>query len=309
VRDITIHGDDLVIATHGRGFYVLDDMMALRSLAALPANATRLYPLATAIRVNEPDFTGTPMPKDEPMAPNPPMGAYIDYSLAAQPSGPVVIRILDASGAVVNSFSSADQVKPLDLSKLAIAPEWAVYAAPPSAAPGAHRFVWNLHYAGPAAFKDDRSFGGVWAAPGRYTVELDVGGQALRQPLEIRPDPRISVSQADFDAQFRLAREIEQSRVLAHTMLKDATAAKDKLKSRQYLVAQIEALVGKAPPIEGTSDAGTLLGISDRLDTLASAVESADGAPTPDNLRGYATLSSALGVMQQRWNALRSQLR
>ena len=99
MRDITIHGDDLVIATHGRGFYVLDDIMALRSLAAVPTSATRLYPIATAIRVNEPDFTGTPLPKDEPMAPNPPLGAYIDYNLAARPSGPVTIRILDARGA------------------------------------------------------------------------------------------------------------------------------------------------------------------------------------------------------------------
>src|SRR6185437_6656085 len=162
VRDITIHGDDLVIATHGRGFYVLDDMMALRSLAALPTDATRLYPVATAIRVNEPAFTGTPMPKDEPMAPNPPLGAYVDYSLASAPRGPVTIRIFDSSGGLVNSFSSADRPKPIDLSKLGIAPEWVVEPAPPAATAGAHRFVWDLHYAPPGEFKDDRGFDGLW---------------------------------------------------------------------------------------------------------------------------------------------------
>ena len=99
VRDITIHGDDLVIATHGRGFYVMDDIVPLRSLAADPARATRLFPVATAIRVNEPTFTGTPMPKDEPMAQNPPLGAYIDYNLQSAPRTPVIIRIFDASGA------------------------------------------------------------------------------------------------------------------------------------------------------------------------------------------------------------------
>jgi photosystem II stability/assembly factor-like uncharacterized protein len=311
VRDITIHGDDLVIATHGRGFYVMDDIVPLRSLAAVPARATRLFPVATAIRVNEPAFTGTPMPKDEPMAPNPPLGAYVDYYLASAPRTPVTVRIFDASGALVNSFSSADPVKPIDLSKLTFAPEWVVSPVPPSAAPGEHRFVWDLHYAPPAAFKDDRGFDGLWAPPGRYTVELDVDGQALRQPLVIAPDPRISVSPADFQAQFALARQVEQSRVAAHTMLEQAQAAKDALAKTggsQALIGQIDAIVGAPPAIEGSTDVATLRGITDRLDTLGSAVESADGAPSPDELRGYATLSAALNAMAQRWNALRGQL-
>jgi hypothetical protein len=219
-----------------------------------------------------------------------------------------VIRVFDASGALVSSFSSADQPKPLDLSTLAVAPEWAVLPTPPSATAGQHRFVWNLHFPPPPAFKDDKAFTGLWAPPGRYTVELDVDGQALRQPLEIRPDPRISVSQAEFDAQFRLARQLEQQRVRAHSMLKDASALKDRLKAdkaptAQALLAQIDAIVGTPPPPDGSNDVSTLMGISDRLDTLATAVESADGAPTPDNLRGYATLSAALNAAEQRWNA------
>src|SRR5439155_26682779 len=106
VRDITLHDDDLVIATHGRGFYVMDDIVPLRALAALPAATTRLFPVAPAVRVNEPRFTGTPMPKDEPLAANPPLGAMIDYILAAPVSGPVVLQLFDESGALVNRFSS-----------------------------------------------------------------------------------------------------------------------------------------------------------------------------------------------------------
>jgi hypothetical protein len=255
-------------------------------------------------------FTGTPMPKDEPMAPNPPLGAYVDYNLAAAPSGPVVIRILDASGAVVNSFSSDDKGKPIDLAKLPVAPEWIVPPSRPAATPGAHRFVWDLHYAPPAAFKDDRGFGGLWAPPGRYTVELDVDGQALRQPLVIAPDPRISVSPTDFNAQFALARQIEQARVRAHSILKEATAAKQKLPKgdADRLGQQIDAVVGAPPAVEGDTDAASLRGITDRLDALAGAVESADAAPTPDELRGFAVLSAALNAMEQRWNALRPQL-
>jgi len=309
VRDITVHANDLVIATHGRGFYVMDDIVPLRSLAVAPANATRLYPVATAIRVNEPGFTGTPMPKDEPMAPNPPLGAYFDYVLAAQPATPLTIRILDSRNAVVKTFSSTDPVKPIDLSKLGVAPEWVIQPSPPAATPGHHRFVWDLHYAGPAAFKDDRSFGGLWAPPGRYTVELDVDGKQLRQPFDIAPDPRISVSQADFDAQFQLARLVEMARVRAHSILKESEGLKGKLKATNPgAIEQIDTVIGTAPPILGKSDVATLLGVSDRLDTLASAVESADGAPSPDELRGFATLSAALDALEKRWTALRAQL-
>ena len=309
VRDITVHANDLVIATHGRGFYVMDDIVPLRSLAVAPANATRLYPVATAIRVNEPGFTGTPMPKDEPMAPNPPLGAYFDYVLAAQPATPLTIRILDSRNAVVKTFSSTDPVKPIDLSKLGVAPEWVIQPSPPAATPGHHRFVWDLHYAGPAAFKDDRSFGGLWAPPGRYTVELDVDGKQLRQPFDIAPDPRISVSQADFDAQFQLARLVEMARVRAHSILKESEGLKGKLKATNPgAIEQIDAVIGTAPPILGKSDVATLLGVSDRLDTLASAVESADGAPSPDELRGFAALITALDSLEKRWTALRAQL-
>ena len=308
VRDITIHGSDLVIATHGRGFYVLDDIVPLRSLAGAPASPTTLYPVATAVRVNEPAFTGTPMPKDEPMAPNPPLGAYIDYSLAQPANGPVTIRVFDASGALVNSFSSADPVKPIDLSKLPIAPEWVVPSPPPSSTAGAHRFVWNLHYAPPAAFKDDRGFTGLWAPPGRYTVELDVDGRQLRQPFDVVADPRVTVTPADFQAQFALAQKLEQLRVTAHSMLKEVDSARDRLKGNAGALQQIDAVVGSPPPPLGSSDVATLLGVSERIDALASAVESADAAPSPDEASAYGILSAALNAISQRWTALRGQL-
>jgi hypothetical protein len=269
-----------------------------------------LFPVAAAVRVNEPNFTGTPMPKDEPLAPNPPLGAMIDYIVAGPGSGPVVIRIFDPSGALVNSFSSDEKVPPLELAKLPVAPEWVVSPQPPAATPGHHRFVWDLHYARPAGFTGEDGFAGVWAAPGRYIVEFDAAGQQLRQPLEIVPDPRIRVTQADFDAQFRLARQVEQSRARVRNILKEAAALKDKLAARKTdvaaagLIAQIDALVGTPPPTLGTSEPGTLQGISDRLDALNSAVEGSDAAPSPDSLRGYALASRALDAAAARWNAI-----
>jgi photosystem II stability/assembly factor-like uncharacterized protein len=309
VRDITIHGDDLVIATHGRGFYVMDDIVPLRALAALPRSAARLFPIVPAVRVNEPNFTGTPMPKDERLAPNPPLGAMIDYSVAAPLTGPVVIQVFDSSGALVNRFSGDDRLPPLDLSKLTVAPEWEVSPRPPAAAPGHHRFVWDLHYPRPAGFTEEDGFSGVWAPPGHYTVEFDAGGQRLRQPLDILPDPRIRVTQADFDAQFRLARQIEQSRVRVRKILKEAAALKEKLAaaktaSAAAVIAQVDAVVGVTPPDLGSSEPATLQGISDRLDELNTAVEGSDGAPSPDSLQGYALMSRALAAAVTGWNAI-----
>lgn len=306
VRDITIHGDDLVIATHGRGFYVLDDIVPLRALAGNAQPTVHLFPLSAAYRLNEPAFTGTPMPKDEPLAANPPFGAMIDYALPANFSGPVEIVIYDQSGSVVNRFSSKDLPKPLDLSTLAVAPEWAPPLEPPPTSPGHHRFVWDLHFATPAAFSEAKATG-VWAPPGRYTVELDAGGQALRQPLTILADPRVKVSDADFAAQFRLAKEVEEQRVRVQTMLNEGSKIKAGLAKLEgqaevaSLNSQYDALVGPSAPMQGTNAPNTLTGISTWLDKLDSAVEGSDGAPSPDMLRGVADVSAALDAIEPRW--------
>ena len=308
VRDITIHGDDLVIATHGRGFYVLDDIVPLRALGGNAAPGIHLYPQAAAYRINEPGFTGTPMPKDEPLAANPPFGAMIDYALPANFAGPVQIAIYDQSGALVNRYSSTETPKPIDLSKLPIAPEWVVAPQPPAATPGHHRFVWDLHYAKPAALGEGRG-AGIWATSGQYTVELTAGGQSLRQPLTVLADPRVKVTQADFDAQLRLARQLEQARVRAHAMVKEAADLKAGLgkiagqPGAAELTAQYEALVGPEPAMQGANAPNSLTGISTWLDKLANGIDGADGAPTPDMLSGYTQVSAALDGFEPRWRA------
>ena len=107
MRDIDVHGDDLVIATHGRGFWIMDDMTALRQMNDVRSGEPTLFKPAVAIRVRPVSFTGTPMPKDEPMAANPPDGAPIDYVLPTATQGPVTITILDGQGNEVRRFSSA----------------------------------------------------------------------------------------------------------------------------------------------------------------------------------------------------------
>ena len=325
VRDITVHGEDLVIATHGRGFYIMDDIAPLRALAASATPGLRLFAPAPAIRLHEPAFVGTPMPKDEPMAQNPPIGAYIDYVLPA--AAPVRITVLDAQGAVVDRFSSADPAPPLDLAKIDAAPEWLAKAAPPAATSGQHRFVWDLHYAAPprppgGAAEEAGDTTGVWAPPGRYTVELTVGGRSLRQPLEVRPDPRVKLDAAGFQAEFVLARRIEQAQVEVHAALARAAALKTRLKAQlqaadaarkptlSQTMARLDAVADL--PVEDPRNSvglppGSPTGLSDiavRLAKLALAVDGADAAPTPDDVSGFDQAEAALKVAMGRLHDL-----
>jgi hypothetical protein len=240
----------------------MDDIASLRELAAEGPGATRLFAPAVAVRFRPSGFAGTPMPKDEPMSVDPAFGAAIDYSLAE--AGPVTIRIEDAAGAPVRTFSSADPDPAPDLAKIDSAPEWLPRFPPPPATAGAHRFVWDLRYALPAGMAPDFRLGAVWAPPGKYSVVLVAGGKTLRQPLTIVPDPRVTATPAAYRAEFELARKIEADRGRVATAL-------------------------KANP----SDA-ELKTLAERLGKLQLAVDGADGAPSADAVAGYALAAAAV---------------
>src|SRR5262249_20019821 len=151
VRDLVVHDDDLVIATHGRSIWILDNVTPLRQLddQSTAAPAFLFHP-ATAYRVRPAGFTGTPMPKDEPMAPNPPSGAVIHDVLATPAPQPAPLEIHDASGAVAQRWPGADPVAKLDPSRLRRGPQWVPPAPHLEAPAGMPRFVWSMLYAPPA---------------------------------------------------------------------------------------------------------------------------------------------------------------
>ena len=318
VRDIVVHGDDLVLATHGRGFYVLDDVAVLRALATDASPGPRLYPTADAVRVHTPAFTGTPMPHDEPAAINPPRGAAIDYSVGDAQAAHVELAITDTQGNVVRRYRSDDPAPRPDLGKIDSAPEWLDQTAPPADTPGAHRFVWDLHYARPSALSGlHPEAQGVWAPPGIYTVTLTVDGHVFRQTLRVEPDPRVKLGPDDLAQQFTLARAIEAARAEAHTALSDAA----KLRARWAAepgqphradMARLDALVAAAPDdLRAAASApparvGGLSDVATRLDTLAQDVEAADAAPTPDARSGFEQADAALKNVLAAWSSLRA---
>ena len=202
MRDLAFHDNDLIIATHGRGFWVLDDISVLRQVTPDMTSANvHLFTPAEAIILPPATDDGTPTQKDEAMAENPPIGAIVDYYLKSAAGGPLTIEILNASGTVVRHVSSADPVSPIDPGTLVVNAVWQRAQEPPSAAAGMHRYVWDFRPDPPAGGgrgRGGRGGGGGGGgrggpppvAPGSYSVRLTVNGQSLTQPIVAKPDPR-----------------------------------------------------------------------------------------------------------------------
>jgi Sortilin, neurotensin receptor 3, len=306
VRDLVVKDNDLVIATHGRGFYILDDVSALRQLAADSAARTRLFAPAAAVRLRFEGFSGTPMPKDEPMAANPPSGAVIDYFLASAAKQPITLTLRDNRGEIVRTYSSADIPKPADAATSGAAPEW---LPPPIAlvnAPGMQRFIWPLRYAPPAVLASGDAYAdGAWAPPGEYSVELNVDGARHQQTLRLLPDPRIALKSADYAEQFALARRIEGLRVQAASAGQEMVALQKALSTRiegadkktrmlfDAFQARLTAVTGTVPATNPSNSwwlppksFHSLRFIESLLGAVDSAVGDADAAPSIDARRG-----------------------
>ena len=221
MRDLCIRHDDLIVATHGRSFWILDDISPLRQITDATANADVLFKPAPAYRVQRSTNPDTPIPPDEPLGQNPPDGAILDYYLA-KPSSEAKIEILDAHGAVVRSFSSTDQPEQTaaQLSQQVIPLYWIRPFKVPSTEAGMHRWIWDLHYATPLATHYEypisavphdtpRTPQGPLALPGNYTVRLTTSGQTYTASLAVKMDPRVTTPlaglQQQFDLQVRLA--------------------------------------------------------------------------------------------------------
>jgi photosystem II stability/assembly factor-like uncharacterized protein len=215
IRDLVIHDNDIVVGTHGRSFWILDDIEPLREGAQ---SATHLFKPVTAYRLRRDTWTDTPLPPEEPAGENPPDGAILDYYLPHDANGPLSISIYDSAGSLVRKFSSTDRPEPIDPG-ITVPTYWVRPTRIPSASAGMHRFLWDYRYAKPKAVGYDYPISaiyhdtplapeGVLALPGRYTVKLSVDGRTYTQPLMLKMDPRVSMTAAQLRAQFDMAQRI-----------------------------------------------------------------------------------------------------
>lgn len=268
IRDLVIKDDDLVVATHGRGFWILDDISPLREMAARPtAKPAHLFTPALATRVRHSMYTDTPLPPDEPRAENPPDGAILHYYLG-RPASTLTLEIVDASGRLVRRYEKGVNPDP-DPRNEGHWPDWWIRPSPVlSPEPGLHRFVWDMRYPRPRALAFSYPISaipgqtvpeplGPLAPPGRYTVRLTVDGTVLTQALTLRMDPRVTTPTAGLQAQHALARRL-------HAGIDRAAEGLDQARQRSAS-AEVVAALRRA---------------SQRLTQLLDIVDSADRAPT-----------------------------
>jgi photosystem II stability/assembly factor-like uncharacterized protein len=202
IRDLVVHDGDLVVGTHGRGFWILDDISPLRQLTAEIVSGGPYFfkprPVWRFDRNTNPD---TPFPPEEPVGTNPPDGAVLYYWLPADAKSPVTIEILDSTGKVLRKYSSTDKPEPPSPT-LNVPTYWIRPLAVPPAIAGMHRFVWDLHaatdedtrrrfeYPISAIYMDTPGAQGEWMPPGTYRARITVDGREMVQEIVVKPDPR-----------------------------------------------------------------------------------------------------------------------
>ncbi len=297
VRDLQVKDDDLVAGTHGRGIWILDDITPLRQIAAMTggdAAQDRLFAPQAALRVRWNTNTDTPLPPDEPRHPNPPEGAIIDYYLARDASGPVVLEIADATGKLVRHYSSAEPPPPLpDAGTNAPLPlYW--YRAPHalSATAGMHRFTWDVHY-DPLPGGGGRGGGQLpiaavpsdtvpppttpWVAPGQYTLKLTVDGKTYTQPIVVKLDPRVRTPAIAMQQVYTLSRAL-------------------------YFEAKAAGEAGADAQKSGHADAAAALETAAQgLRAVMNSLQAADVPATARQLKAIAEARAAATAAMTKW--------
>jgi len=330
MRDLRIHDNDLIVATHGRGFWILDDIAPLREVAAMSAAAeAHLFSPAPAYRVQRDTNTDTPLPPDQPAAHNPPDGAIIDYYLAQAASSPVTLEILDAHGQLVRKFSSDDKppVSETDLKKQLIPLYWLRPFRSLSTEAGMHRWVWDLHYPDPEATHHEYPIAaipgdtpryplGPTALPGSYTARLTANGKTYSAPFTVKMDPRVTLSEAalqkKFQVELTLAQLLDQTSraVIQATAIRDSLpklleqahdAAHDSILLFQAKLAAIIGSPAAPPPAEAT-----LSQVNGQVSVLYGQVWQADAEPTIAQSDAAAAIQRDAANLLQRWNGMKT---
>ena len=323
VHDLVVKGDDLVIATHGRSFWILDDVTVLREVeAAAAATSVYFFKPETGYRLHYPSQVDTRPPVGE----NPPAGVLIDYYLPALPTGAISMDILDAQGSVVRHLTSVKALKGEQ------PPEWPDQVHPEDTLPalkGMNRFVWDLRYDDPVqipdAFYASLPPRGPLVLPGNYTIKLTYGGQTQTVPLTVAPDPRDTGSLAGLQQKFALSMEVYHDQDALHRAVNDIRAVRSEVAAALQkangtpkgaaLTAEGKALLRQASKIEGVLMQVNIKGseanlnfpgmLNEQIYAFSGLLDDADTAPNAQEIETYAGLHASLGAQLAAWDGLK----
>jgi len=343
VRDLVVHGDDLVAATYGRAFWILDDVTPLRQIdGKTPRLLTLLFRPEKALRVRLDLNQDTPIPPDMPAGQNPPNGAIIDYYLNSAPAQDVKLAIYDSAGKLVRELSTAEEEVVKEPAPN-VPDYWLGHAEKLTKNAGENRFLWDLRYTPPPVLRHDYAISallgnspglplGAIVTPGNYTVRLTADGKTYEQPLVVGMDPRVDVSGADLAQQLDIETKIidlvassyesyKQAGVFRQT-LAGAQKELDKHSTDPAIAAAIAALKDfdqKASRLQGSDNAGlgggggggrggratpTFAALNRSLGSLENIVDTQDAAPTPAMETAFQGGCADLATAAKQWNEL-----
>ena len=323
IRDLVVHDDDLVIGTHGRSIWMMDNMAMLRELAAArAATAAHLFRPALATRVRANMFLDTPLPPEEPTGQNPADGATLDYLLPAA-AAKVTLEIFDSAGERVRAFASDDAVEQLDPAGLPHPTYWIRPAQRLGTTPGHHRFVWDLRHAPPPGIKRGYDIAatyrntpsdpaGPWVLPGQYRVRLTADGVVREAALTVRLDPRVQIAADDLALQASVSQRLLKASVAAQALRDEVEARMAKASG-----ARREALMrlrGEGQPpnpdtsygsiTAAASEAETIVSLQEKLAYMLKLVQQADARPTTQAMAAVDALLARLDALQARLAAM-----
>ena len=339
IRDLVIHNDDIVVGTHGRSFWILDDVTALRQLNTANLRAGVLFAPQVAYRLKRNVNTDTPLPPEEPVGQNPPDGAIINYYLKEQ-SGPITLEIFNAKNELVRKFSSEDKPEEINEKDYQVPDYW--YRPPQilSIQRGLQRFVWDLKYAPPPAFSHGFPISAIYrdtpryplgpeVMPGTYTVKLTVNGKSQTQSLTVKMDPRVKTGPEVLSQQFDLSLAAYQGMGQSFATAQTAQKVHEQIKSiidrvgsgpladsLAALDKKIVAISGEArgdassPGLPGgTIDVrnANLTRLNDGFSSLLENLQSADVTPTGATLLAADEMQKVLLKLQGDWDELVSK--
>ena len=315
VHDLAVHGNDLVAATHGRAFWVLDDLTPLQQMTKNVLDSdVHLFKPEPAVRIRRSENTDTPLPPEEPQGTNPPAGAIIDYYFKSTPRGPISLEIVDASGNVVRKYSSLSEKMPGPIPQV-IADYWLQEPEQLGTNAGHNRFVWDLHYTPPPVHNYDygmsvanlqsvREPQGPLVLPGKYEVRLSYEMKTYSQPLEIAMDPRVKISGEALKEQLELSIEVWNTISDANSLLstldtlgKELDEIRSETAADSGLLSRAASLVGKISALKDS------LAIDD-MSGLEVDLARADREPTQEMKDACRAIETNLSRTENEWKRI-----
>lgn len=318
IRDLVIHENDLVVGTHGRSIWILDNIAPLRQFKNNRNAKLQLFDPPTALRVRDNMFSDTPLPPEEPTGENPPEGAILDYRLENDTDS-VTIQILDQENNVLRTYASGDTPEAIDTTALAHPTYWIKPEQKVGTKKGHHRFVWDLRLEPPKGARRQFAIAAVYertpsgpngpfVPPGVYRVRLIIDGASMFHDFSVKLDPRVEVSDADLKLQTELSQKCYELYHKLEVIREEIdaipqTTAEQKALRGNGRVGNPDTMYGSIRETPASEE--TVVGLQQKLLFMLNLLQSADVRPTQQTQKAITVLDLAQSRMQLIWKRMK----